>query len=106
VARRRSVTQTVTSKKYQASGSRHCGDSKHAHTLSDDNLLTVAFSSDRQAKGKDGSPFRNALLYAAVLMDGPFQREDKEHHERQHLVVKSAIAIVIGAKGIVEFDAI
>lgn len=46
-------------------------------------------------------------------MDSPFQRQDKKHNEllsggseRHPFVVKSAIAITFGAKGIGEFETI
>ena len=74
--------------------------------VSDDNPFAAAFPLDRQGKVKDAPPFGNALLYAAVLMDGPFQQEDKDHAERHHRVVKSAIAITFGTKGVAEFEAI
>ena len=49
--------------------------------------------------------FGASLLFAAVLTDGPMQREDKKHARRHLLVVKSAIANSFDSKGISEFEA-
>ena len=73
--------------------------------VDNDNPFAEAFPMHRTPINQ-GYPFGTSLLLAAVLMDGPVQREDKEHTLRHLLVVKSAIANSFDSKGIVEFEAI
>jgi len=73
--------------------------------VDNDNPFAEAFPMHRTPINQ-GYPFGTSLLLAAVLMDGPLQREDKEDTLRHLLVVKSAIANSFDKKGIVEFEAI
>ena len=73
--------------------------------VDNDNPFAEAFPMHRTPINQ-GYPFGTSLLLAAVLMDGPVQREDKEHTLRHLLVVKSAIANSFDSEGIVEFEAI
>ena len=71
--------------------------------MGDNNPFAETFGMDRRATGE---PLGTTLLIAAVLIDGPFQREDKAQAHRHHLVVKSAIANSFGIHGETEFEAI
>jgi hypothetical protein len=73
--------------------------------VDNDNPFAEAFPMHRTPINQ-GYHFGTSLLLAAVLMDGPVQREDKEHTLRHLLVVKSAIANSFDSKGIVVFEAI
>ena len=70
------------------------------------NIFADTFPLERVTSKEDGLPFGTALVVAAVMLDGPVQREDKEHKMRHKWVVKSAICNAFGADVVTEFEAI
>jgi len=72
---------------------------------SDENVFAETFPINR-TPADNCIPFGSALLVAAVMLDGPMQREDKDHKARHLHVVKSAIHNAFDAKGVTEFEAL
>jgi len=69
----------------------------------DGNAFADAFPINRAPANKC-VPFGTAILVAAVMLDGPLQREDKEHKARHLHVIKSAIHNAFDDDGVIEFE--
>ena len=71
----------------------------------DANAFADAFPINRTPANKC-LPFGTAILVTAVMLDGPLQREDKDHKARHLHVIKSAIHNAFGENGVTEFEAL
>jgi hypothetical protein len=71
----------------------------------DANVFADTFPINRTPASKC-VPFGTAILVAAVMLDGPLQREDKDHKARHLHVIKSAIHNAFSENGVTEFEAL